>query len=480
MRLRTIHGCIVLLACGLAAAPAPAGAPTEIHYQGHIAQTSGQPFADGNYLLELRIFDAATGGSLQWGPEVHDPVPVFDGRFAVVLGAADSLSGVFGEESRYLSISVGPSGGSVGAELVPRQQMVSVPYSMSSQNTDKLVGAVRTDNDPDGTGRLLGDGVNGNRNFELTSDPSDHWHGALTLHDAGGTKRVRLASVPNDNSGLLELTGPNGSPNVIVGSDPSNHDYGRIQLLNESFGERAAMGVDSAGVGYIRLRHTSNNPIVTVDRHDNNNDMGRLRVLRATGEVKGEMRAESDNNSGRIILNGENNSQNLYMGNSGNDNSGQVAVKDSSGQTKAWITIDKLGMGNFHADSKNFVVDHPDRPGHRIIYVSVEGPEAAMFWRGRVRLEQGRATLTLPEHFAALALPGSLTVRLTPHSYESKGVAVGGIEGERIKLGELHGGRGSYEVSYEVLATRRRHAGHEPVMSEEAYRDHYGLQEDEP
>jgi hypothetical protein len=80
-----------------------------------------------------------------------------------------------------------------------------------------------------------------------------------------------------------------------------------------------------------------------------------------------------------------------------------------------------------------------------------------MYIRGTGKLVDGRATIDLPEHFRVLALEDSMTVQLTPRSFESLGLAVGRQSLEHIEVGELHGGRGDYEFHWEVKAVRRAH-----------------------
>jgi hypothetical protein len=110
-------------------------------------------------------------------------------------------------------------------------------------------------------------------------------------------------------------------------------------------------------------------------------------------------------------------------------------------------------------------VDYPNRPGFQIVYASLEGPEAAIYHRGTVSLSNGRATIDLPEHFTALASPGSLTVQLTPESLDSQGLGFRRVGEGRLEIGELHGGRGSYDVHFLAHAVRRGYENYQPVVA---------------
>ncbi|WP_410791018.1 hypothetical protein [Kribbella sp. C-35] len=75
--------------------------------------------------------------------------------------------------------------------------------------------------------------------------------------------------------------------------------------------------------------------------------------------------------------------------------------------------------------TKAFVIDHPLDPENRTLqHVCIEGPEAAVFYRGSGRLVDGRAEVVLPEYFEALVLPEERTVMLTALCDDDEAVAV--------------------------------------------------------
>lgn len=76
--------------------------------------------------------------------------------------------------------------------------------------------------------------------------------------------------------------------------------------------------------------------------------------------------------------------------------------------------------GNIRADgdvvakgAKKFEIEHPTKPGKRLIHAAVEGPETAVYYRGEAKLVRGQAVVELPEYFEALARPAGRTVQLT-------------------------------------------------------------------
>jgi hypothetical protein len=60
---------------------------------------------------------------------------------------------------------------------------------------------------------------------------------------------------------------------------------------------------------------------------------------------------------------------------------------------------------------KNFDIPHPTKEGWRLTHTCVEGPEAAVYVRGRVK---NKNEIELPEYWTNLVDPTSITVSLTP------------------------------------------------------------------
>jgi hypothetical protein len=63
---------------------------------------------------------------------------------------------------------------------------------------------------------------------------------------------------------------------------------------------------------------------------------------------------------------------------------------------------------------KAFVEPHPVDASKIIQYISLEGPEAGTYFRGRARFENGLARISVPEHFRMVTDPDGLTVQITP------------------------------------------------------------------
>lgn len=111
-----------------------AGTPNLVSYQGRLTNAAGTAIS-GTMKLTFLIYDVLQGGSPIW-TEIHDSINVTDGQFSVALGISSLISDeVFSGSERYLGIRVGDD-----SEIIPRTQLLSVPYSFHTKSLDGAVG----------------------------------------------------------------------------------------------------------------------------------------------------------------------------------------------------------------------------------------------------------------------------------------------------------------------------------------------------
>lgn len=114
--------------------------------------------------------------------------------------------------------------------------------------------------------------------------------------------------------------------------------------------------------------------------------------------------------------------------------------------------------GNFAVwGFKSFVTEHPNSPDHVLAHVSIEGPEAAVFYRGTGQLKQGAATIRLPSYFTGLTRAGSCTVQLTPvfsGKEDLVALAASEVVNGRFKVRAIGTGNPSQRFYWEVKAAR--------------------------
>jgi hypothetical protein len=72
------------------------------------------------------------------------------------------------------------------------------------------------------------------------------------------------------------------------------------------------------------------------------------------------------------------------------------------------------GGAHILSTKKNFDIPHPTKEGWRLTHSCVEGPEAAVYVRGKL---MNKNIIKLPEYWKKLVDPDTITVSITPISY---------------------------------------------------------------
>ncbi|RLC09237.1 MAG: hypothetical protein DRI57_22495 [Deltaproteobacteria bacterium] len=121
---------VFVMLAGVMAQAQGASVPPLVNYQGMLTDASGKPLT-GSKKIEFSLYDAATNGNKVWGPQIFSSVPLVNGMFNVILGTTDtegrSITEAFGGKDRYIGIKVDD-----GAELAPRQQILSAPFAIAA------------------------------------------------------------------------------------------------------------------------------------------------------------------------------------------------------------------------------------------------------------------------------------------------------------------------------------------------------------
>jgi hypothetical protein len=105
----------------------PSDVPTGINYQGILTDSRGDPVEDREYSIRFRLYnDPGPEAVMFW--ESTQNIQTYGGLFNVLLPIPQDR---FDGSDRWLGLKVGEDD-----EMVPRQQIVSVPYAyMSGDNT---------------------------------------------------------------------------------------------------------------------------------------------------------------------------------------------------------------------------------------------------------------------------------------------------------------------------------------------------------
>ena len=115
-----------------------------------------------------------------------------------------------------------------------------------------------------------------------------------------------------------------------------------------------------------------------------------------------------------------------------------------TGSSCSWTgsTINRQGW-------KGFDIKHPNKKGHRLRHICVEGPEAAVYVRGTLKNSN---IIELPEYWKGLIDPESISITLTPiGSYQE--LYIKNIEwGQKVTV--MNSTSGSIHCFYSIWASR--------------------------
>ena len=229
---------------------------TEFTYQGKL--TDGGMTPTGNYDFELRLYDAATGGTLL-GTQTRLGVSVSNGIFTLSVDFGAQFSGA----ARFLEIAVRPAGSSGGyQQVLPRQPITSTPYAiraLSATNSTQLGGItvggfVQNTTAPQtasfnvtGNGTVGGNlTVNGTLNADLPAGDSSYVQNRTTQQP--GTTNFNVSG-DGTISGTLTATTVNGNTFSGLSMNSGVYRIGGENVL-KNFGTRNIfVGNNSGGNG---------------------------------------------------------------------------------------------------------------------------------------------------------------------------------------------------------------------------------------
>ena len=222
----------LVLAVGLAA-PASSVVPGQLNYQGLLLDDVGDT-VQGAVALDFALYDALTGGTQLWA-ESHPAVPVVDGVYDVVLGSTTPLTAsLVSGGALFLEITV------AGETLVPRQQLLSVPYALRSAVAETTL-------DVGGIPPAVVSEIWEHVNFDggpPNDDPSEG------LGDTDGDSIANFVDPDNDNDGLTD------SDEVAQGTD--------INLVTPIVGGLSETLVEASATHQVTVTGSNFEPGMTV------------------------------------------------------------------------------------------------------------------------------------------------------------------------------------------------------------------------
>ncbi|MFH1022179.1 MAG: hypothetical protein V1809_02190 [Planctomycetota bacterium] len=176
--------------------------------------------------------------------------------------------------------------------------------------------------------------------------------------------------------------------------------------------------------------------------------------------------------------NGSSKTQFFFKNSSGVD-SGQIGPMEAYqavyivGEDYLEIYHNNISAGNLIADfssggfnlylgTKNFVEPHPTDPTKEIVYVTLEGPEAGTYCRGKGVLTDGTASISLPDHFGLVTADEGITVQVTPTA-SCNGLYVDSYSKTGFVVKELGGGNCNATFHWTVNGVREKYKNHQVI-----------------
>jgi hypothetical protein len=114
----------------------------QINYQGKLTNASNVTVADGVYHMTFKLYTTATSSSPLWtevrSAAVGDRATVTNGLFSVLLGSSTPLTDVDFNQTLFLGVEVGGSGGAASwdGEMTPRKMLGAVPAAFEADRLD--------------------------------------------------------------------------------------------------------------------------------------------------------------------------------------------------------------------------------------------------------------------------------------------------------------------------------------------------------
>lgn len=414
---------------GLCASQASAQGTT-FTYQGELVN-SGQP-ANGVYDMRFSIFGTVTGATQIGTTFCVDNVTVTDGRFTVEVNAG---TGVFTGLTRYLEVQVrGDTGQNCASAagftiLGPRQTMRPAPYAMYAAEALQA----------DYLGGFFATTYARKSIAETFTEP-------MTISDTDQLV-LFLTSSSTTGAGLRLTSGSSSRSFDLLSTGGSSSQGGDRFAIYDATAAATRLVIESSGDVGIGTT-TPSTRLHLVD--------GTLRVSATATGTTASASVDMADGQGRFTTRNAAGLFTTYMGASqvNGADGGQILIGDETGAAKGGFQM----LGNncsMFAQVKNFVMPNPDDASTELYYACVEGPEAAMYVRGTAQLMDGRAFVTLPRHFTAMAAVEGVTVQITPLSADCNGIAVVKKGTDGFEVRELMRGVSDAGFDWEVKAVRR-------------------------
>jgi hypothetical protein len=424
---------------------------TTVWFQGFLAdEATGDPI-NASYNIVARIYNAAGGGTLLWGPETHASVVITEGWFNIELGSIVSPLPTFASPPYYLSLQVN------GEYLTPRLKLASVPSALQSAKSDLVPFSATYGGASHGFSLThTGTGVGNGLRVQRSGGGSGGF--GIYAENSGPAASLRAiqsynAAAPYTSALLADVAAMNNTAPVIdalsLGAGPAflGETEGPYALELYTDADAVADDVDAHVIHaiYDGGGRTGDNAAVYGEALDDSWGAGGLFV----GSGHGVVGVSEAPPSGVFLYRGVVGSA---MSTTTGQNVGVWGEADGGSVNYAgYFSGDVDVDGTLTKNAGSFKIDHPLDPANKYLYHSfVESPDMMNVYNGNVVLDAaGDAWVELPEWFEALNR--DFRYQLTCIGAFAPVYVAEGVSGNRFRIA---GGEPGLTVSWQVTGIR--------------------------
>ena len=118
---------------------------------------------------------------------------------------------------------------------------------------------------------------------------------------------------------------------------------------------------------------------------------------------------------------------------------------------------------------KAFVQDHPEDDTKEIVYVALEGHEAGTYTRGNGQLDEGIATIKLPEVFSLVTNEDGLTAQITPRGPVQSMLYVESVTPKMLVVKSSDMNDGHVKFDFMINGVRAGFEDHQVIREKRSY-----------
>lgn len=198
-----------------------------------------------------------------------------------------------------------------------------------------------------------------------------------------------------------------GSSQINIGANAGTTSQ---QSYAVAIGQQAGSNLQGSGaiaIGYQAGYTNQSSSAVAIGETAGQSDQGQYAV--AIGYQAGK----TSQHAGTIVINATGAALNT-------DGSGRCFIRPvrslGTNSTQSFLAYDSSTSEVTYATAKNFIIDHPQDPSKFLVHACLEGPEAGVYYRGKLYVDHV-ATVSLPKYARAFQ---DFTVQVTPINTPSK------------------------------------------------------------